>query len=213
MPRLNSVGGKFIMGLALILPIFVWQLGKDAFQSFQRYREINNLERQNAAANNLIAGVYEILLERLATNNALQAEQPAESNVLNEIEKRRSAAVQKISTAFTDLTAQEFPNKTVLLNELKAAREKADTYRVKADAAVKQPKGNRDADTVKNLFVSLSELSATSTLPSARRCIASVIAFRGRTTRMIIRSEAPMAQAPNANRTQLKISDRIAACC
>ena len=162
MPRLNSVGGKFIMGLALILPIFVWQLGKDAFQSFQRYREINNLERQNAAANNLIAGVYEILLERLATNNALQAEQPAESNVLNEIEKRRSAAVQKISTAFTDLTAQEFPNKTVLLNELKAAREKADTYRVKADAAVKQPKGNRDADTVKNLFVSLSELSATS---------------------------------------------------
>ena len=33
------------------------------------------IDRQNAAANNLIAGVYEILMERLATNNALQAEQ------------------------------------------------------------------------------------------------------------------------------------------
>jgi methyl-accepting chemotaxis protein len=42
------------------------------------------------------------------------------------------------------------------------AREKADSYRVKADAAVKQLKSNRDADTVKNLFVSLSELSSTS---------------------------------------------------
>ena len=162
MPRLNSVGAKFITAFALILPIFVWQLGKDAFQSFQRYQDISNLERQNAAANSLIAGVYEILMERLATNNALQAEQPADSAVLNEIEKRRSVAVQKISAAFADLSAQEFPNKAALLNELKAAREKADSYRVKADAAVKQSKSNRDADTVKNLFVSLSELSSTS---------------------------------------------------
>jgi methyl-accepting chemotaxis protein len=162
MPRLNSVGAKFITAFALILPIFVWQLGKDAFQSFQRYQDISNLERQNTAANSLIAGVYEILMERLATNNALQAEQPADSAVLNEIEKRRSVAVQKISAAFADLSVQEFPNKAALLNELKAAREKADSYRVKADAAVKQSKSNRDADTVKNLFVSLSELSSTS---------------------------------------------------
>jgi methyl-accepting chemotaxis protein len=162
MPRLNSVGAKFITALALILPIFVWQLGKDAINSFQTYRDISNLERQNAAANNLIAGVYEILMERLATNNALQAEQLADSAVLTEIEKRRSVAVQKIGAAFNDLSAQEFPNKAALLTELKAATEKADSYRAKADAAVKQPKGNRDADTVKNLFVSLSELSSVS---------------------------------------------------
>ena len=162
MPRLNSVGAKFLTALALILPIFVWQLGKDAFQSFRTYRDISSLERQNAAANNLIAGVYEILMERLATNNALQAEQPADSATLTEIEKRRSVAVQKIGAALTDLGAQEFPNKVALLNELTAARDKANSYRTKADAAVKQSKGSRDADTVKNLFVSLSELSSTS---------------------------------------------------
>src|SRR3954464_11069679 len=111
MPRVNSVGAKFITAFALILPIFVWQLGKDAIHSFQTYRDISNLERQNAAANNLIAGVYEILMERLATNNVLQAEQPADAAVLTEIEKRRSVAVQKIGAAFTDLSAQEFPNK------------------------------------------------------------------------------------------------------
>src|SRR5215510_7821595 len=161
MSRLSSVGAKFMIALALILPIFVWQLGKDAVQAFRTYRDINSLERQNAAANNLIAGVYEILMERLATNNALQAEQPADSAVLTEIEKRRSVAVQKIWAAFTDLSAQEFSNKSALLDELRAAREKANGYRSKADAAVKQSKGSRDADTVKNLFVALSELSAT----------------------------------------------------
>src|SRR5262245_61912738 len=162
MSRFSSVGAKFAIALALILPIFVWQLGKDALQSFQTYRNTTSLERQNAAANNLIAGVYEILMERLATNNALQAEQPADSAVLNEIEKRRSVAVQKIGAAFADLSAQEFPNKSALLDELKAALEKANSYRTKADAAVKQSKSSRDADTVKNLFVALSELSATS---------------------------------------------------
>jgi methyl-accepting chemotaxis protein len=162
MSRFSSVGAKFAIALVLILPIFVWQLGKDALQSFRTYRDTSSLERQNAAANNLIAGVYEILMERLATNNALQAEQPADSATLTEIEKRRSVAVQKIGAALTDLGAQEFPNKVALLNELTAARDKANSYRTKADAAVKQSKGSRDADTVKNLFVSLSELSATS---------------------------------------------------
>jgi len=65
--------------------------------------------------------------------------------VLNEIEKRRSVAVAEDWSALTDLGAQEFPNKVALLNELTAARDKANSYRTKADAAVKQSKGSRDA--------------------------------------------------------------------
>ena len=151
------------------MPIAIWALATQTKQAFDSYTQVQILDRQNAAANNLIAGVYEILMERLATNNALQAEQPADSAVLNEIEKRRSVAVQKIGAALTDLSAQEFPNKTALLNELTAARDKANGYRSKADAAVKQLKGSRDADTVKNLFVALSELSATSQTSAAAR--------------------------------------------
>ena len=44
---------------------------------------------------------------------------------------------------------------------LKGAIDKANGYRTKADAAVKEAKATRDVDTVKNLFVSLSDLSAT----------------------------------------------------
>jgi methyl-accepting chemotaxis protein len=159
--RLTSLGAKLALAFALVMPILVWKVAEDAIQSYGTYRETGVLERKNADANMLIAGVYEILMERLATNNALLADQPADAAVLGEIEKRRSAAKQKIEAAYADLNQQDFPNKAALAAELKAAIAKADGYRQKADAAVKQPKAARDADTVKNLFVSMSELSAT----------------------------------------------------
>jgi len=97
MLRLVSISGKLVIVFALILPIFVWQLGKDTIQSLRSYDDMKVLDHQNAAANTLIAGVYEILLERLATNNALLNEQPASSDVLGAIEKNRSVAVAKVS--------------------------------------------------------------------------------------------------------------------
>ena len=162
MLRLNSISGKLAIVFAMILPILSWQVGKDTVQSFRSYDEVKVLERQNAAANTLIAGVYEVLLERLATNNALLADQPAGSDVVSAIEKFRSVAVPKISAAYADLSAQEFSNKAALLGDLKAAIDRANSYRAKADAAMKQPKSGRDADTVKNLFVSMSNLAAVS---------------------------------------------------
>ena len=80
--RFNSISSKLVIVFALFLPILVWQLGKDTIQSFRAYGDMKILDRQNAAANALIAGVYEILMERLATNNALLAEPPAGSDVI-----------------------------------------------------------------------------------------------------------------------------------
>jgi hypothetical protein len=139
--KIHSVGKRIAITFALIMPIVVYQLGKDAYESVQRYRDARVIVQQNAAANNLIAGVYEILMERLATNNALQAEPPAGPTELKEIETRRTAAVKKIASAYEELGAQDFPNKAALLGELKSAIEKANSYRGKADAALKKDKG------------------------------------------------------------------------
>ena len=158
----KSVVGRITMAFLVVLPILAYALGSATYDAVSSYRDAGMIDRQNAAANNLIAGVYEILMERLATNNALQASDPAGGDVLKEIDVRRSVAVKKIGAAFEDLSAQDFPGKAALLAELKGAIEKANGYRGKADAAVKQPKAARDADTVKNLFVALSELSTTS---------------------------------------------------
>jgi methyl-accepting chemotaxis protein len=160
--NLRSVGGKIAIAFLLVLPILVWTLGRETYRAWTNYQNAGLVDQQNAAANNLIAGVYEILMERLATNNALLANDAAGGDVLTEIQKRRSLAVQKINAAHAALSAQDFPNKAALLAELKGAIDKADSYRKKADEAVKQAKASRDADTVKNLFVSLSELSSTS---------------------------------------------------
>ncbi|HKA73394.1 MAG TPA: HAMP domain-containing methyl-accepting chemotaxis protein [Xanthobacteraceae bacterium] len=162
MLRFRSVGGKIAAAfIILVLPILAWALGSKTYQGWKAYHNAKLVEEQNGAANNLIAGVYEILMERLATNNALLANDPAGSDVLAEIQKRRSVAMQKIPAAHVALSGQDFPNKQALLGELKAALDKADGYRKRADEAVKQAKASRDADTVKNLFVALSELSAT----------------------------------------------------
>jgi methyl-accepting chemotaxis protein len=158
----RSVAATIAVAFALVLPILAWSLGSSAYEAWKQYRSAVLVDQQNAAANNLIAGVYEILMERLATNNALQANDPAAADVLSEIQKRRSVAVQKIGAAHAALEGQDFPNKAALGRELKSAIDKADGYRRKADDAVKQAKAARDADTVKNLFVALSELSATS---------------------------------------------------
>jgi methyl-accepting chemotaxis protein len=158
----KSVVGRITMAFLIVLPILAYALGSVTYDAVSSYRDATMIDRQNAAANNLIAGVYEILMERLATNNGLQANDPAGGDVLKEIDVRRSAAVKKIGAAFEDLNAQDFPAKAALLAELKGAIEKANGYRSKADAALKQPKAARDADTMKNLFASLSDLSATS---------------------------------------------------
>jgi diguanylate cyclase (GGDEF)-like protein len=162
----TSLGAKIAIAFALVLPICAWQLGESAYEALQSYRTFQLLERQNASANNLIAGTYEVLMERLAMNNALQADQPAETDVVSEIERHRSAAVQSIATALAGLhaheQAHERAHKSSLLDRLNDAVNTADSYRAKSDAAIKQPMGQRDADTVNNLFKSLSELSAIS---------------------------------------------------
>ena len=82
--------------------------------------------------------------------------------------------MQKIGAAYAALRAG-FPQQGRARPELKSAIDKADGYRRKADDAVKQAKAARDADTVKNLFVALSELSATS-----QKVWAAVLANTGR---------------------------------
>ena len=72
--RLSSLGAKLALAFALVMPILVWKVAEDAIQSLATHSETQVLERKNADANMLIAGVYEILMERLATNNALLAD-------------------------------------------------------------------------------------------------------------------------------------------
>jgi methyl-accepting chemotaxis protein len=157
--KFNSVGKRIALVLVLILPITIFGLTKNMLDAINRYSSAVAVDEQTAAANNLISGVYEILMERLATNNALQGAAAADSTVLQEIKVRRTAAVQKMTAAAQALQKHNFPNKDAVFSEFQNTIRNADSYRAKADAAITKAKAERDDDTVKNLFKALTDLT------------------------------------------------------
>lgn len=163
MRKLGSTGISARIGIifALALPITFWALGSNTFEALDNYRRAGVVTQQNTAANGLIAGVYEILIERQHVNNALQAAGPATADNFTDIERHRSVARAKISAAYTDLLRQEFPSKTALVAEFKNALDKAEEYRSRSDAAIKLPKAQRDPEVVKNSYAVLSAFVTT----------------------------------------------------
>ncbi|MGO8920424.1 MAG: methyl-accepting chemotaxis protein [Stellaceae bacterium] len=135
-----------ISGLAVMLIVAL------AYQSQQllgTYASAKTLDMANAADNRLIAGVYGLLLERLATNNGLQATEPAADDSRKQIDTRRKAAEEAFTAALPVVLAQEFPNKAALVQDLQVAQSKAAALRAQADQALAQPKAQRGEELLK----------------------------------------------------------------
>ena len=75
-------------------------------------------------ANRFIKGLYEVLIERLATNNGLQGAAPAGADLYAEIEKRRTAVKADFDPGLAALAERDFPNKPALMRDLQAAIER-----------------------------------------------------------------------------------------
>jgi methyl-accepting chemotaxis protein len=147
---------RIAIASSLTLPITFWALGTQTKTAFDNRARAVIASSQNTAANALIAGVYEILIERQFVNNALVADRPANAAALADIARYRDAARGKIEPAFADLLEYDFPKKTTAIAEFKSALEKAELYRKKSDEQIKLNKPQRDADVVKNTYPTLS---------------------------------------------------------
>ena len=163
MRKFGSIGISARIGIAfaLALPITFWALGSNTFEALENYRRADVITQQNTAANALIAGVYEILIERQHVNNSLQAADPATADNFRDIERHRTVARTKINAAYADLLTQDFPNKTALVAEFKTALDKAEEYRRRSDQAIRMPKAQRDAEVVKSSYAVLSAFVVT----------------------------------------------------
>lgn len=113
-------------------------VGWGALSSAKAAQEADN------AANRLAAGLFEVLMERLATNNALQAAGAAGPEVLREIERRRAAVRDNFQPGLASLSQRDFPGRDSLLRELRTALERADAIRRAADEALRLPRDRRD---------------------------------------------------------------------
>lgn len=157
----KSISTRIAVTFALVVPIAMWALSSETWRSYELYTKAQKADRQNTAANALILGVYDILIERALVSSALQAADPASAAALKDIQDQRTGAKTKIDAAFKALQSEDFPRKQELIKEFNEARAKVDQYRQKSEEAIKQPKAQRDADTVKNTVSALTAFAGT----------------------------------------------------
>jgi methyl-accepting chemotaxis protein len=150
--RLHSIRTALLAPIAGLSILLVAVVGYQAAMSWTKYGEVRSMQEFDAGANKFIAGLFEVLMERLATNNGLQAANPAGAETLREIERRRAAVAQNFDAGYAVLEKFDFANKHALLKDLKAALDAANQARRQADQALKLPREQRDENLRKNFI-------------------------------------------------------------
>jgi methyl-accepting chemotaxis protein len=139
-----TMRGFLLTAFAILAFMMVASLAWQGAASWSRHAMLVDQAEFDHGANSFINGLFEVLMERLATNNGLQAPAPADAAVLAEIEKRRKAVRENFDEGLAILKQRDFPNKQALMQGLDAALQKANAYRNQADAALKLPRDQRD---------------------------------------------------------------------
>src|SRR5215813_4953463 len=139
----NSIRLILLPTLGAMAILLFASLGWMGLGSWSAHRAAVDQMEFDAGANRLIAGLFEVLMERLATNNGLQAAEPANGAVLAEIATRRKAVKENFDSGLALIERRDFPDKQSLLQDLKAVMQKANDYRERADAALKLARESR----------------------------------------------------------------------
>jgi methyl-accepting chemotaxis protein len=127
------------LGAALIA-VFAWQ----AIQAWHRVQAARDIAAFDAGANMFVGGLFEVLLERVATNDGLQAPEPAAPALREAIEARRSAMRASLVPGLVVLKARDFADRAEKMAALEAALAKVDRYRALADDAMGLKLAQRD---------------------------------------------------------------------
>ena len=141
---LFAILGAFVL---LIAGKFGWEASR-TWESESRALDQREFD---AAANKFVKGIYEILLVRLATNNALQAA-AADTGAISAIEVGRRSIDDLYDSGLAVIERRQFPDKVALLLDLKGKREKANEYQRQADSALRLARDQRD-DNLRQTFV------------------------------------------------------------
>jgi methyl-accepting chemotaxis protein len=151
-PARTSIKTVLFAALGVLAVLFVASIVWKGKSTFSAYSTAVAQKEFDRGANRFIKGLFEVLMERLATNNGLQGAEPAPAAVLAEIEKRRNAVKNDFEPGLAALAQYDFPNKSALMQELQAALDKANDFRKRADAALKQGRDQRD-ETLRKTFI------------------------------------------------------------
>jgi methyl-accepting chemotaxis protein len=143
--RSSNLTIKLILTLVLsaLTLMLVGTLGWVGTVAWKEYSDATVAKKFDASANSFIAGLYEVLLERLESNNALQAPEPASAAVFAKIDASRKIIKENFDVGLAGMQLNDFPHKQSLLENLNTTLQKANDYRQQADAAIKLPLDKR----------------------------------------------------------------------
>ena len=113
-------------GVEHIEPDGCWNIRLDRDSSLKDYSSASSAKDFDASANRFITGLYEVLIERLETNNALQGAESASSAVLAKIEASRKVVKDNFDVGLAGMEHSDFPNKEAAAGS-KTALQKAMT--------------------------------------------------------------------------------------
>ncbi|MBL8673214.1 MAG: HAMP domain-containing protein [Alphaproteobacteria bacterium] len=147
-----SVKTLLTVAVAVLAAFAVFSLGRDAADSAGRHAAAARSQAFDAGANKLVIGLFEVLMERLYTNNGLQAPDPATPDLLREIAARRKKVADNYAAGLDAVRANEFPGRASLLQGLDAALDAANRARAAADKALALPRDQRD-ETLRKTFI------------------------------------------------------------
>ena len=132
-------------------------LGAESFRNWRKYEDASAQIEFDAKSYDFVSGLYEVLLERVTTGNALRAPGAVSSDVKLAISKHREIIARKFAGALQSIRSQQFPERQRMLSDLDEKIARADAMRARADAALALPRQERDAGLVKNFIPTLSE--------------------------------------------------------
>ena len=130
--------------LGALAVMAIGKIGWEAQQGWSAYSRALDQRSFSASADQFIKGTYVILLERLATDNALQAPPAADDAVRTKIDGFRKSIAELYDPALKMIEQRGFANKAALVDDLKAKLDKANDVRRQADASIRQPREQRD---------------------------------------------------------------------
>lgn len=125
--------------------------------SWHGYQTAIEQQKLDAGGNRFIAGLYEMLLERVDTNNALQDAAPIGASARQVIDHHRKVVQENFIPGLAIIEQLEFADKQNLIGNLNRANDKASALRAKADIAMGMPREQRDKDLMKAFYPALTD--------------------------------------------------------
>ena len=152
-----GIKGMLFGAVGLFSVLLIGSVGSNAYDAWKKDAAAERAQTFDAGVNKFVAGLFEVLMERLYTNNGLQAEASATPALLKEIEARRKTVRENYEPGLAVLKAEEFPGKAALLAELDTALAKANQYRAQADKAILLPRDQRDENLRKTFIPTITD--------------------------------------------------------